>query len=78
MLMVVAPAFTAVWHTAITKSASERVASSGEYSMSSVCSRAWLTLVSTATMTSSSLILNLCSMWSGEVARNTWIRGSGA
>ena len=56
------------------KSKSEREASSGENSTSSVYSRARDTAETASFSTCSGLMRNLCSMWVGLVAMKMWMR----
>ena len=74
MLMVVAPASTAARQTEIMKSGSERVASWGENSTSSVYVLARRTPSTLALKTSSGVMRSIFSMWIGEVDMKTWMR----
>ena len=74
MLIVVAPALIAAstsWHR---KSSSERPASSGENSTSSVYSRAHLTAFTACSRTCSDVMRSFICMWIGELAMKVWTR----
>ena len=60
------------------KSGSERVASWGENSTSSVYLRARRTPSTEALSTSSGVMRSIFSMWIGDVDMNTWIRNRSA
>ena len=74
MFRVPAPASTAACSTSHMKSKSERDASSGLNSTSSVYSRARVTAEAASVSTWAGLILSLCSMWVGLVAMKVWMR----
>ena len=74
MFSVVAPASTATRSTSHMKSKSDREASSGENSTSSVYRRAWATAAAASDFTWSGVIFSLCFMWVSLVAMNTWMR----
>ena len=74
MLMVRAPAAMAASHTRHRKSMSERTASSGENSTSSVYWRARLTICTARSSTCSGVMRSLCCMWIGLVAMKVWMR----
>ena len=74
MLRVPAPLSTATRSTSHMKSKSDREASSGLNSTSSVYSRARATAEAASASTWSGLIFSLCSMWVGLVAMKTWMR----
>ena len=74
MLSVPAPLSMAAWSTSHMKSKSEREASSGLNSTSSVYSRARATADPASASTCSGLILSLNCMCVGLVAMNVWMR----
>ena len=76
--MVPAPALIALSTSRHRKSGSERVPSSQLHSTSSTRLRAWPTLATTASCTSSGVIRSLCFMCSGLVAMKVWMRGRAA
>ena len=73
--MVVAPSSSAIWSTSAVNSRSERVASIGENSTSSQCSRAWATAARACPFTSSREDCSWCSMWMSLVEMKVWMRG---
>ena len=76
--MVPAPAAIAASTTRHRKSRSERPASSGENSTSSVCRRARRTAAAACSSTCSSRMRSFRRMWIGEVAMKVWMRGRAA
>ena len=78
MLIVLAPALMTASITRQRKSSSERPASSGENSTSSVLFRACLTAATARSNTWSGAIRSLSCMWIGEVAMKVWMRGAEA
>src|SRR5918997_1455765 len=73
--MVVAPSSSAIWSTSAVNSRSARVASMGENSTSSQCSRACATAARAWPFTSARLDWSWCSMWMSLVEMNVWMRG---
>jgi hypothetical protein len=74
MLMVVAPAWTAMVTIFTRKSGSVRVASSAENSTSSVKVRARRTDSAACSSAWARLIFSLASRWRSEEARKVWMR----
>src|SRR4051794_39084478 len=75
MFMVVAPSSIAICSTSAVNSSSERVASIGENSTSSVYCLEWATAARAWPLTSSRVVWSWYLMWMSLVEMNVWMRG---